>query len=671
MNISIFNESKFCVDPFKRHKNKIKKSLRYVTQSMIVKNPELNLQMHNKICISCRTKLAKDQDKPELSPSKSPLKSSDDESINSVHEDDAAIEYQVSELNQSLIALKETPIKKARLIHSKMYAKKKVQKMKVSVKRKLEVATGHPLSDSNSDHTENEILQQLKEKFNETTSRSEKLTILTILPKSWTKKKIIDEFKCSDYMSRQVKNLVKEKGVLSTPNIRIGKRLGSEHISTVIKFYHSEDVAREMPGMKDFVSVKGTDGIRERKQKFLILTNLKEAYQLFKEKYPHIKIGFSKFAELRPKECVLPGASGTHTVCVCTIHQNVKLMMVAISDTFKCNTEYSHDGPGNSTQIDEIDTNYICHYRHCLALLHCNPPQEKCFFRKCDYCPKTEKLIHLLNYVFDKKGVDEIEFNEWVSIDRSTIQTQILAVDEFIQTFLERLQNLMKHDFIAKIQMAFYQQLKENLIDGEFLIIGDFSENYSFIVQDSAQSFHWNNCQATLHPFVIYYRQNKELMHKSFVAISECNQHDIIAVHLFQTRLIEYLKLSHQIHKIYYFSDGCAAQYKNKKNFLNLTYHKDDFGFDAEWHFFATGHGKGPCDGIGGSVKRLASRSSLQRIGRELILDALALYNFSVKALPSISFTFTTIEEHEAHQRLLEKRLSYAKTIPGRFLNVF
>ena len=33
----------------------------------------------------------------------------------------------------------------------------------------------------------------------------------------------------------------------------------------------------------------------------------------------------------------------------------------------------------------------------------------------------------------------------------------------------------------------------------------------------------------------------------------------------------------------------------------------------AERHLFATSHGKGPCDGIGGTVKRLATRASLQR----------------------------------------------------------
>ena len=62
-------------------------------------------------------------------------------------------------------------------------------------------------------------------------------------------------------------------------------------------------------------------------QKRLLLINLKELHQLFKEKHPEVKCRFSKFAALRPKHCVLAGASGTHSVCVCAIHENVKLLI--------------------------------------------------------------------------------------------------------------------------------------------------------------------------------------------------------------------------------------------------------------------------------------------------------------------------------------------------------
>jgi hypothetical protein len=75
-------------------------------------------------------------------------------------------------------------------------------------------------------------------------------------------------------------------------------------------------------------------------------------------------------------------------------------------------------------------------------------------------------------------------------------------------------------------------------------------------------------------------------------------------VHLFQTELSSFLsgKLK-DLTMIYYFSDGVPLQYKNRKNFINLCYHKDDFGIDAKWHFFATPHGKGACDRIGEQLK--------------------------------------------------------------------
>jgi len=59
-----------------------------------------------------------------------------------------------------------------------------------------------------------------------------------------------------------------------------------------------------MPGMKDYVSVI-VDGKRQHIQKRLILCNLKEAYEQFKDKHPTHRVGFSQFAELRPRECVL------------------------------------------------------------------------------------------------------------------------------------------------------------------------------------------------------------------------------------------------------------------------------------------------------------------------------------------------------------------------------
>ena len=60
-------------------------------------------------------------------------------------------------------------------------------------------------------------------------------------------------------------------------------------------------------------------------------------------------------------------------------------------------------------------------------------------------------------------------------------------------------------------------------------------------------------------------------------------KHDTVAVHSFQSVVLEYLK--EQIPgllNIIYFSDGAASQYKNYKNFANLLHHNEDHGVDAE-----------------------------------------------------------------------------------------
>ena len=99
----------------------------------------------------------------------------------------------------------------------------------------------------------------------------------------------------------------------------------------------------------------------------------------------------------------------------------------------------------------------------------------------------------------------------------------------------------------------------------------------------------------------------------SICFILDDNSHHTCFVYEVQKAMINYLhELLTQVKKLFYFSDGCGGQYKNYKNFMNLCLHKQDFGLDAEWIFIANSHGKSPCDGIGGTVKRHAAKKSLQ-----------------------------------------------------------
>ena len=106
--------------------------------------------------------------------------------------------------------------------------------------------------------------------------------------------------------------------------------------------------------------------------------------------------------------------------------------------------------------------------------------------------------------------------------------------DNFIENFVRKFGKLPEHHYVAKKQAVFFKQLKENLQFWECVIVLDFAKNYSFSIQDAAQGFHWNNSQATIHPFVIYYVDGSgKLAHKYYACISDHKIHKTITVYSF------------------------------------------------------------------------------------------------------------------------------------------
>ena len=62
---------------------------------------------------------------------------------------------------------------------------------------------------------------------------------------------------------------------------------------------------------------------------------------------------------------------------------------------------------------------------------------------------------------------------------------------------------------------------------------------------------------------------------------------------------------------------------------VNLQHHQHDFNISASWTFSSRGHGKEPCDGIGGVVKSSANRFIL--LSDTVILWAEDFFNFTKK----------------------------------------
>ena len=180
---------------------------------------------------------------------------------------------------------------------------------------------------------------------------------------------------------------------------------------------------------------------------------------------------------------MLAGTSGTHNVCVCVHHENVKLMLDAI----------------NLKHLTKDSDSPLKNYKDCINKIVCSQPSDKCFLGDC------------LDCVASFSNLQEIKYESWKQTDRCSIISETIKVSSFLEILKDKLIKLKTHDFFAKQRAMFIRNLKENLEDGEIVISFDFAENYAFVVQNSAQSFHWNNNQATIFTTIVYYRENDDL----------------------------------------------------------------------------------------------------------------------------------------------------------------
>ena len=233
-----------------------------------------------------------------------------------------------------------------------------------------------------------------------------------------------------------------------------------------VRFFERDDVSHMCPGKKDCVGIRNKDGSKEKVQKRLLLANISEIYGNFKAEFPSLKIGFSTFALLRPKWCMPVGVAGLHNVCVCTYHQNVKLMLNTVNTSLN--------------------------YEDVLKLCICRTVNSDCMLHHCDFCPE-QTVVHnflkeqlLLNYLTDHL----IKYKQWVSTDRSNLGEHEDDFDYFLDKLTSMFFDLTEHHFIAKKQSEFLRVQKASLKSDEAVLILDFAKNHSFIVQDCAQSYH-------------------------------------------------------------------------------------------------------------------------------------------------------------------------------------
>lgn len=208
---------------------------------------------------------------------------------------------------------------------------------------------------------------------------------------------------------------------------------------------------------------------------------------------------------------------------------------------------------------------YKIHTDEHSKLLLCKDPTENCRLLNCLDCPTIEDVQPMIFKEFSDRDIDKVTYKAWVNTDRANFTTTTESSEVFAEKYTVDLNNYIRHDFIARSQSRSFDDAKKNLSSDTILVQLDFSENHTLITQNSIQSDYFNKRQITVHPVVLYYNENGKLQHQSIVYLSDVLEHNSKFVRALQINLMQHIKSKFPFVKlILYWSDGCAAQYKNK-----------------------------------------------------------------------------------------------------------
>ena len=111
--------------------------------------------------------------------------------------------------------------------------------------------------------------------------------------------------------------------------------------------------------------------------------------------------------------------------------------------------------------------------------------------------------------------------------------------------------------------------------------------------------------------------------------------------------------------KVILWSDGCAAQFRSRFVFKLLSNYRSDLSI--EWHYNEAHHGKGPMDGIGGTIKNVVFRQV--KCGKIIVNSAKDFCDAANSFVPSITSLFQKEKDLLCEPEDIEKSSSIPATL--------
>lgn len=141
-----------------------------------------------------------------------------------------------------------------------------------------------------------------------------------------------------------------------------------------------------------------------------------------------------------------------------------------------------------------------------IDLIGCNSENYSCMVGKCEECPGKEILTDVFSSSDEYELMpDEITYKKWIVADRADMINVVETKDDFFENLANKIESLKTHHILVQTQGDIFKTQKESLKENECLVLEDFLENFSFLIQDDIQNSRWVNKQVTVHPFVMYF----------------------------------------------------------------------------------------------------------------------------------------------------------------------
>lgn len=373
-------------------------------------------------------------------------------------------------------------------------------------------------------------------------------------------------------------------------------------------------------------------------------SSLLSLYNTFETQHPGL-CTYGTFAKYWPALFVKPCASEFGT-CLCTTCQNMELKIEALVSRKligKDQLGFSLDLVIQESREDnfELENNFksevesLSESSTIVGFLQWEKVKQTEISRNTGK-PKSDRTIRL------SKNLSAAELGKQVLVD------------------FENYKNHLERDFVMKTELK-KVRLEAKECDDIAVLHNDWAEQHKITEIKEIQTAYFNGrFSYDLHTGYCYTKEDSH----GFVSLSDSSDHTASAIHNAIRPTIEALVAKGK-RRFVICSDSPSGQYRNAKNVILMRRLCAELGISIRLLFTEAGHGKSPCDGVGGNVKTQVEAVALEVHGNSETLTIHSAGDVAKVIAERTNLTYDVTVHHKEKTEEINRSLGKLSSLTG------